>query len=162
MENKKHWRDVYDSEYLASWDLDKSVVLTIDRCVEEVAKLAKKEKKVIAYFKEQITPSGVKVKPFIVNPSNCKFIQSRSGIQYFSDWKDLKIEISVTANTSKVGSENKLIVSNVLLQKEVDISHILESKDLVYSRDEANKVLRLLSQEQKDKIRNHLAILENV
>lgn len=51
---KKHWRDVYKSDFLASWDLDKNIVVTIKECVEQECKLVKgKEKSSSTLFRNR-------------------------------------------------------------------------------------------------------------
>ena len=158
---KKHWRDVYNSEFLASWDLDKNNILTIRECKEQDCKLAKgKEVKVVAHFMEKMTSSGVKVKPMILNATNCKFIQIRTGIPFFKDWAGLKVEISVMANKGGIGNANGLNIINVILA--IDISSILNSNDLDFVKTEANKVIKSLSKEQSEDIRNHITQLSNV
>ena len=159
-EIKKHWRDVYNSEFLASWDLEKNCILTIKEAKEQECKLAKgKEIKLVAHFLEPIMSNGVKSKPLILNPTNCKFIQVRTGLPFFKDWTGLKVEISVQANTGGIGNANGLRIVNVFLN--VDISNILNSKDLNFVKTEANKLGRSLTKEQTDDIRNHIAQLSN-
>ena len=88
----KHWREVYKSDYLASWDIDrgKSLILTIKECKEEKAKLMVKRDesdiKVIAYFEED-------VKPMVVNITNCKIMHDLTGGGHFNEWAGLKIEV---------------------------------------------------------------------
>lgn len=113
-EQNKHWRDVYKSDYLASWDLDKRATLTIKECKAEMCKLSKgKELKVVAYFEELEMPNGVKVKPMILNPTNCKFIQSRTDLPKYADWTGLLVDISVEENKGGIGEKFGLRVVNV-------------------------------------------------
>ena len=98
MTNKKHWRDVYVSDYLASWDIDsgKMLTLTIKKCVEEKAKLMGDPVKVIAYFEEDY-------KPMIVNPTNCKIMQTLTGEGLFEDWAGIRISVFVEEKRTKTG-----------------------------------------------------------
>ena len=113
-EQNKHWRDVYNSDYLASWDLDKKARLTIKECKSQMCKLSKgKELKVVAYFEEQMMPNGVKVKPMILNATNCKFIQGRTDVPTYADWAGLIIDISVEENKGGIGEKFGLRISNV-------------------------------------------------
>lgn len=162
MENtKKHWRDVYDSEFLASWDLDQNAVLTIQKAVEQECKLAKgKEKKVVAHFAEPNLSNGVKAKPMILNATNCKMIQSQTGIQFFADWSGLRVEIAVMENKGGIGNANGLRIVRIL--QEVDISDILKSTDPKFINNESRRLLRSLTDEQKKQIREHKESLENV
>lgn len=159
-ETKKHWRDVYKSDYLASWDLDKNCVLTISEAKEQECKLAKgKEIKLVAHFVEPIMSNGVKSKPLILNPTNCKFIQVRTGLPFFKDWNGLKIEISVQANTGGIGNANGLRIVNVFI--DVDIKYILSSNDINFVKSEATKISKSLTKEQTADIRNHISQLTN-
>lgn len=113
-EQNKHWRDVYKSDYLASWDLDKKTTLTIKECKAEMCKLSKgKELKVVAYFEEVEMQNGVKVKPMILNPTNCKFIQSRTDLPKYAEWSGLVVDISVEENKGGIGEKFGLRISNV-------------------------------------------------
>lgn len=159
--NKKHWRDVYDSEFLASWDLDKNCILTISEAKEQECKLSKgKEIKLVAYFEEVVMSNGVKSKPMILNPTNCKFIQIRTGLPFFKDWKGLKVEVSVQENKGGIGNAQGLRIVNII--QVIDISNILKSNDLSFVKSEANKIIKSLSKEQSEDIRNHIAQLSNV
>ncbi len=113
-EQNKHWRDVYKSDYLASWDLDKKATLTIKECKAEMCKLSKgKELKVVAYFEELEMANGVKVKPMILNPTNCKFIQGRTDLPKYADWSGLLVDISVEENKGGIGEKFGLRIVNV-------------------------------------------------
>ena len=113
-EKNKHWRDVYNSDYLASWDLDKKATLTIKECKSQMCKLSKgKELKVVAFFEELEMPNGVKVKPMILNATNCKFIQGRTDIPTYANWAGLVVDISVEENKGGIGEKFGLRISNV-------------------------------------------------
>jgi len=160
MEAKKHWRDIYESEFLASWDLEKNVVLTISEAKEEICKLAKgKEKKLLLRFVEKELPNGVTAKPMICIPTNCKAIQSVTGTGEFSNWKGIRIEVGIGENKGGIGNSVGLRIVNVF--GEVDIQHILKSKDLAFVRAEANTMLRGMSSDQKAQVRDHIAQLES-
>lgn len=160
-EKNKHWRDVYKSDFLATWDLDKNVILTIKEAKEQECKLAKgKEIKLVLHFIETVLDNGVRVKPMICIPTNCKMIQMRTGLQFFKDWSGLKVEIGSGENKGGVGNSTGLRIFNVLV--EVDIKFILDSKDLIFVRNEANKLLRSLTDEQKEDIKNHITQLSSV
>jgi hypothetical protein len=162
-ENKKHWRDTYKSDYLASWDLDGKIVLTISKCQEEECKLSKgKENKVVARFIETTMPNGVKVKPMILNPTNCKFLHSRTGNFSPSDWVGQKIEISVEENSGKVGEKYGLRITKIIPNKAFDIQYILDSVDMAFIRNEANLHRNNMSAEQKEMIREKINALSNV
>jgi len=158
---KEHWRDVYKSDYLATWDLEANVVLTIKEAVKQKCKLAKGEEiKLVLHFFEEFTPNGVKVKPMICIPTNCKFIHVKTGLQFYSDWTGIKVEIGSGENKGGIGNSTGLRIVNVVTS--IDITEILRCTDLTKVRQEANKVLKSLTVEQKEDIRNHIAQLENV
>lgn len=160
-QNKEHWRDVYKSDFLATWDLESNVILTIKEAVKQKCKLAKGEEiKLVLHFVEELMPNGVKVKPMICIPTNCKFIQMKTGLQFYLDWAGTKLEIGSGENKGGIGNSTGLRIMNVLTV--IDISNILKSQDVLFVRTEANKVLKNLTSEQKEDVRNHIAQLENV
>ncbi len=157
---KKHWRDTYKSDYLASWDLDGKHILTISSCQEEECKLAKgKEKKVVARFEEKELTNGVKVKPMILNPTNCKFLQTRTGCQFPADWIGFQVEISAEENKGGIGEKLGLRVTKVLQKKEFDISSILAIKDKVEATRQAHLFKANMTEGQVKIIRDHIASL---
>lgn len=157
---KKHWRDVYKSDYLASWDLDKDVVLTISRCSNEFCKLSKgKEEKVIAYFEEKTFENGTEVKPMILNPTNCKLIQTKTNIHFFQEWKGLKVKISVQENKGGIGEKFGLRIVDVFSDN-FDINMILSSQDATFCQDYGNKFRQVLTEAHKKIIREHIAKIQ--
>lgn len=160
-EKNKHWREVYPSDFLASWDLESNVLLTIKEAKEETCKLAKgKEIKVVLHFVENALPSGVKTKPMICIPTNCKMIQMRTGLGHFAEWSGVRVEIGIGENKGGIGNSVGLRIVNVLI--DIDISHILKEQDPAKVREDANKILRSLSPTQKETISDYLKQLENV
>lgn len=159
--NKKtHWRNCFKNDYLASWDLSGPVILTIEKCVYEEAKLQKKEMKPILHFVEKELDNGLKIKPMIMNPTNSKKIHTDSRLFNIEDWSGLKIEISPVANNSRIGGDQKLSITKVFSSVSSDISPILESKDVEFVKTEANKILKQMSPAQKKQVRDHIAKLE--
>ena len=162
----KHWRDTYNSEYLASWDLDTNEILTFASCKEEECKLAKgKEKKVVGRFIETVLSNGVKVKPIILNPTNCKFIQIKTGLQFPETWTALKVTVSVQENKGGIGEKQGLRIINVIkpTTKVFDIEEILNLDDLEKAKKLANESKYLMTENEKTQVRNHITFLsENV
>lgn len=159
---KKHWRDTYKSDFLASWDLDGKHILTISSCQEEECKLAKgKEKKVVARFTEKELSNGVKVKPMILNPTNCKFLQTKTGFQFPADWIGFQVEISAEENKGGIGEKLGLRITKVVQKKEFDIKWILEIKNIDEAKKQANLFHVNMSDEQKKSIRDHITKLSN-
>jgi hypothetical protein len=145
MEKQKHWRDVYKSDYLASWDLDKDEIVTIRECKEEMCKLQKKELKVVAYFSESELPNGVKLKPMILNPTNCKFLQTKTGNKFFSEWKNLKVQLSVVENKGGIGEKNGLRITNIFNEIDwTEITELLKLKEDSLSEDERTRAYKII------------------
>lgn len=105
MSVKKSWREVYKSDYLASWDIDdgETLILTIKSVKEEECNIMAKTKdekiKVVAYFEEKGH------RPMIVNPTNCKIMQKLTGCRYFEDWAGTRIEVYCEEKNTKSGEK---------------------------------------------------------
>ena len=93
MENKTHWKKVFNSDYLGSHDLDegKDLIAVIDHVETREVKdtSGNKSKRNVAIFKG-------KVKPMILNVTNCKLIKPFAGSNYIEDWNDIPIQIYST------------------------------------------------------------------
>lgn len=158
--NKKHWRDTYKSDFLANWDLEKDVVLTITTAYEKEVSLSKgKEKKIVAFFEEKLLENGVSVKPMILNPTNCKFIQMKTGKQFPIDWAGLKIRISVKENNEKIGDKNCLRIVEVIKEKNFDISEILSLMDIQEVTKKAKLFKSNMDENQINLVRKHIKTL---
>lgn len=87
---KTHWKKVFNKDYLGSHDLDngKDLVAVISHVeIREVKDTSgKAEKRNVAIFQN-------KVKPMVLNVTNCKSIKKFSGSNYIEDWKDISIQI---------------------------------------------------------------------
>jgi len=93
MEPKKtHWKKAFNKDYLGSHDLDegKDLIAVIDHVeskeVKDPKDANKKEKFNIAFF-------TTKIKPMILNVTNCKTIKAFAGSNYIEDWKRLPVTI---------------------------------------------------------------------
>jgi hypothetical protein len=89
---KTHWKKMTDTNYLGSWDIEEGtkLVLKIKEVKEEMLKpspQAPEEKCIVAYFENK--------KPMILNKTNCKAIQKRTGSGYIEDWIGQDITIAV-------------------------------------------------------------------
>ncbi len=155
----KHWRDVYKSDYLASWDLDKNIIVTIKQCIEQECKLAKgKEKKVVAHFSETELPNGVKLKPMILNPTNCKFLQSKTGNQFFNQWNEVKVEISVQENKGGIGEKNGLRFINVFTDIDwTEIQELYNLKQESLTGDEQARAEKIIKSKE---VNSHKKLLD--
>ena len=162
MEKNKHWRDVYKSDHLASWDLDKNIIVTIKECLEQECKLAKgKEKKVVAHFLETELSNGVKLKPMILNPTNCKFIQSKTGNQFFTQWKNLKVEIAVQENKGGIGEKYGLRFVNVFADLNwSSLQELYNLKEENLTEDEKNRAEKIIMSKDVKSYDNLLTYLK--
>lgn len=101
METKTHWKKCFNKDYLGSHDLDngKDLVATIDHIDVRKVKNNQGEEsaKNVAVFKG-------KVKPMILNVTNCKIIKAFSGSNYIEDWADIPVTIYIK-NVTAFGEE---------------------------------------------------------
>ena len=156
MENEKHWRDIQESAFLASWDfMQNKEELTITEVKNEVAKLQKAQVKVVAHFKEKVLSCGTLVKPMILNNTNLKFLQENTGLHHQKLWKNIKVEISVQDNNSKIGGKKKLVITKAELPK-FDLNEITSITDYVEAKKLASQYFDLMSKEDSDAVMAHL------
>jgi hypothetical protein len=98
---KTHWKKAFDKNFLGSHDLDegKDLVAVIDHI--EVRKVKNNQgeeaSKNVAVFKG-------KIKPMILNVTNCKIIKRFSGSNYIEDWGDIPVTIYIK-NVTAFGEE---------------------------------------------------------
>lgn len=157
-----HWRDVQQSDYLASWDFQKDKeTLTIKEVKNEVASLGYRINKVIAYFHEDKLSCGTLVKPMILNNTNLKFIQEKTGLRHQKLWNDVQVEISVMDNNSKIGGKKKLVITKAAQIKPFDINALLALTDYAKAKEMATQNSGRMSPEDIEKIKNHLETIKN-
>lgn len=91
-----HWKSMYESKYLASWDLPegRDAVATIDKCVqgEIVGQQGRSEKKPLLYL------SG-KDKPIILNKTNGRVICGMYGPDT-RNWRGKRISLYIGETNS--------------------------------------------------------------
>lgn len=96
-----HWKKLQNSDYLGAYSLQpgEEPVYTIARVGLEmvVGTDGKKEECTVARFTE-------KVKPMILNVTNCKAIASMYGTPYIEDWTGKRIQL-YTAKIKAFGEE---------------------------------------------------------
>jgi hypothetical protein len=89
-DSKTHWKKVFNKDYLGAHDLDegKDLVATIDHIeIREVPDSnGKKSKCNVAIF-------TTKIKPMVLNVTNCKVIKKFAGSNYIEDWKNVPVTI---------------------------------------------------------------------
>jgi hypothetical protein len=94
-----HYRGAFDSPYLSSADIVGPTVLTIKHVRQEAHKTEQHTKPFnVAYFLEGEIRPGEKLKPMILNATNCKTLVKMSGSKYIDHWKDLEVVIYVDNN----------------------------------------------------------------
>lgn len=133
-----NWRSSFNSPFMAAWDIDKPVILTIKNVEQKVVQLQKSEEKVIAVFLEKKFEDGEDVKPMILNSTNCKMLNKATKSNDTKNWVNLKVEIGVVANKGRIGNDQGLSILRVLSTAPVQ-AVVLE--ELVVGSDSWNKVI---------------------
>jgi hypothetical protein len=161
MSENIHWRSVYKSDFLASWDLDdRDELLTIDFAERKECKLARgNEIKVVLNFKEKTLSNGVELKPMICNPTNSKILSRfvKSGI--ISDWNGYSVLISVKENKGKIGNSEGLFIKDVSLLT-FDIGAILNETDFKKAQALASENFQNIQGAHIEVVKNHLKKLK--
>lgn len=89
----KHWKALTDPDLLGAWALPdgKEAILTIDYISKEdvVGPNGNKDKCIVAHFKED------KVKPMVLNATNCKTLTKLYKTPYIDQWCGRKVQIYV-------------------------------------------------------------------
>jgi len=87
--SKTHWKKAFNRDYLGAHDLDegKDLVAVIDHVeVREVTDASGKQNCNVAVF-------TTKIKPMILNVTNCKVIKKFATSNYIEDWKNIPVQI---------------------------------------------------------------------
>jgi hypothetical protein len=93
METKTHWKKVFNSDYLGSCDLEdgkdlKAVIKTV--VIKKVKNTdGKEQERNVAFF------TDAKLKPMILNATNCKVIKKFTKTPYINDWVNVPIQIYI-------------------------------------------------------------------
>jgi hypothetical protein len=102
METKKtHWKKVFNSDYLGSCDLEdgkdlKAVIKSV--AVQTVKGTDGKSQECnVATFTDP------KIKPMILNATNCKTVKKFTGTPYINDWNNVPIQIYVKDDIKAFG-----------------------------------------------------------
>ncbi len=101
MNDKTHYRKAFNSPYLSSADIVGPTILTIKHVRLEPDK-AKKSKVPdlfnTAYFTEPEIRPGEKLKPMILNATNCLTVKGFADSHFIDDWNDIRVTIYVDPN----------------------------------------------------------------
>lgn len=98
---KTHWKKVFNSDYLGSCDLEdgkdlKAIIKSVS--IQEVKGTdGKKEYRNVAVFTDS------KIKPMILNATNCRIIKKFTGSSYINDWNNVPIQIYVKTDIRAFG-----------------------------------------------------------
>lgn len=158
-----NWRTAFKSDFLASWDIDGVVKLTIEKVEIKEVQLQKREKKVVAYFKEKHFANGEPIKPMILNATNCKVLNSYTGTKETNDWINLLVEIGTKENKGRIGEALGLSINRVLSGSRV-VDKVGIIKDLLRTAidltdretEYVNEIINTKQVENYDKAINHL------
>jgi hypothetical protein len=91
MKNKTHWKKAFNKDYLGACDLDdKDLVAVIDHVEVKPIKDTSggEENRNVAIFKG-------KIKPMVLNVTNCKIVRKFTGSSFIEDWKDVAVQIYI-------------------------------------------------------------------
>jgi hypothetical protein len=98
---KIHWKKVFDSSYLGSCDLEdgkdlKAVIKSVS--IQEVKGTeGKKQNCNVAVFTDP------KIKPMILNATNCKVVKKFTGTPFINDWNNVPVQIYVKDDIKAFG-----------------------------------------------------------
>jgi hypothetical protein len=104
-ENEKtHYRKAFNSPYLSSADIVAPTNLTISHVTyANDATKKTKDKFNTAHFVEKEIRKGEKLKPMILNATNCKTLKSLTSTPYLEDWVNVPVTIYVDTNVKNRG-----------------------------------------------------------
>ena len=104
MENKTekvHWHKVFLSDYLGACDLDegKDIKVIIKNVAVKKVKGSdgKEQERNVATFTDP------KVKPMILNATNCRIVKKSVGSPYINDWVNVPVQIYIKSDIKAFG-----------------------------------------------------------
>lgn len=101
METKTHWKKVFNSDYLGSCDIEdgkdlKAIIKSVS--VKKVKGTdGKEQERNVAVF------TDAKLKPMILNATNCKTVKKFAKSPYIDDWKNIPVLIYVKDDIKAFG-----------------------------------------------------------
>ena len=99
---KTHWKKVFNSDYLGACDFDDNI--EIKAVIKEVVirKVkntdGKEQERNVAIFTDS------KLKPMILNATNCKIVKKFTKSNYINDWKNVAVQIYIKDDIKAFGS----------------------------------------------------------
>jgi hypothetical protein len=102
MQTKKtHWKKVFNSDYLGSCDLDDGKDLRAVIKSVEIKKVkgndGKEQERNVATFTDS------KIKPMILNATNCKIVKRFAKSVYINDWNNIPVQIYIKDDIKAFG-----------------------------------------------------------
>ena len=98
---KTHWKKAFNSDYLGSCDIDDGTDLKaiIKEVVVKKVKNTdgKEQERNVAIFTDS------KLKPMILNATNCKVIKKFTKSPYINDWKNVAVQIYIKNDIKAFG-----------------------------------------------------------
>ena len=103
-QEKTHFKKAFNSPYLSSADIVGQMNFTISH-VTYAKDATKKTKDMFntCHFAEKEIRKGEKLKPMILNVTNCKTLKTLTGSPFIEDWANVPITIFVDSNVKNRG-----------------------------------------------------------
>ena len=142
---KTHWKKIFNTDYLGSHSLPdgKDIVLTIKTVLERKIKgnNGREEIRPVATFHE-------KVKPMILNRTNCKAIRALYKTPYIEDWSGKRIQVFIDERIEAFGA----IVDGLRIRPYIPKEQTAEAKELEAVRAKIKKVFAGYKDNDRDLI----------
>jgi hypothetical protein len=103
-QEKTHYRKAFKSPYLSSADVVGQMTFTISHVTHSKDETKKtKDKFITAHFAEKEIRQGEKLKPMILNATNCKTLKKLTNTPFIEDWQGVPVTIYVDNNVRNRG-----------------------------------------------------------
>lgn len=103
-QEKTHYRKAFNSPYLSSADIVAPTNLTISHVTYAKDETKKtKDKFNTAHFVEKEIRKGEKLKPMVLNATNCKTLKGLTNTPFLEDWQNVPVTIYVDHNVKNRG-----------------------------------------------------------
>ena len=109
MENKTHWKKVFNSDYLGSCDLEdgkdlKAIIKSVS--VQTIkGQDGKSQDRNVAKFTDP------KIKDMILNATNCKVVKKFAKSVFINDWNNIPVQIYVKDDIRAFGDITEGLLS---------------------------------------------------
>lgn len=166
MNDKTHWLQSPNKNYLGHWDLPngEDFVLTIESAKWEEVKnpiTNKSEAKRVVRFQE-------KVKPFICNQTNAQSIIKSTGIKFMDDSKGQKIQLYIGVHKDRILKEDVdcirirrvKVVSNDDLLTQIKV--LKKEKQKIITEDHEQAICRIIDNKEFKYYNKTLNFLKNL